>query len=65
MCNIHIYTLAGDHVITLEHYDFSGQEGTEFWDLVSRNDQEVASGLYIYRVETENGYVVGKFAIIK
>jgi hypothetical protein len=65
MCNIHIYTLAGDHVITLEHRSWSGQEGTEFWDLISRNDQEVTSGLYIYRVETESGYVIGKFAIIR
>lgn len=65
MCNIHIYTLAGDHVITLEHRSWGGQKGTEFWDLVSRNDQEVTSGLYIYRVETEDGYVIGKFAIIK
>ena len=65
MCNIHIYTLAGDHLITIEHESWSGQEGTAFWDLVSRNDQEVTSGLYIYRVETENGYVVGKFAIIR
>ncbi|MCK4806355.1 MAG: hypothetical protein KAT09_01845 [Candidatus Aegiribacteria sp.] len=65
MCNIHIYTLAGDHVITLEHRSWSGQEGTEFWDLVSRNDQEITSGLYIYRVETESGYIIGKFAIIR
>ncbi len=65
MCNIHIYTLAGDHVITLEHRSLSGDEGTTFWDLVSRNDQEVTSGLYIYRVETENDYAIGKFAIIK
>lgn len=65
MCYIHIYTLAGDHVITLEHLSFSGEEGTEFWDLISRNEQEVSSGLYIYRVETEDDFVIGKFAIIK
>jgi hypothetical protein len=65
MCNIHIYTLAGDHVVTIEHESWSGDEGTAFWDLVSRNDQEVTSGLYIYRVETANDYVIGKFAIIK
>jgi len=65
VCNIHIYTLAGDHVITLEHYDLTGQNGMEFWDMISRNDQEVTSGLYVYRVETENGYTIGKFAIIK
>lgn len=65
MCNIHIYTLAGDHVITLEHRSWGGGEGTEFWDLVSRNEQEVSSGLYIFRVETNDDYVIGKFAIIK
>lgn len=65
MCNIYIYTLAGDHVITLEHRSWSGQEGTAFWDLISRNDQEVTSGLYIFRVETMDEYVIGKFAIIR
>ena len=65
MCNIHIYTLAGDHVITLEHRSWSGNEGTTFWDLLSRNDQEVTSGLYIFRVETEEDFVIGKFAIIR
>ncbi|MGM0628706.1 MAG: hypothetical protein ACQETZ_11155 [Candidatus Fermentibacterota bacterium] len=64
-CNIDIYTLAGDHVITLEHYDASGESGTEYWDLLSRNDQAVTSGLYVYRVETEEDYVIGKLAIIR
>jgi len=64
-CNIDIYTLAGDHVITLEHYDAAGESGTEYWDLISRNDQAVTSGLYVYRVETEDDYVIGKFAIIR
>lgn len=65
MCDIYIYTLGGDHVITLEHRGWGGDEGTEFWDLISRNDQEVVSGLYFYRIETEDDYVIGKFAIIK
>ncbi len=65
MCDIYIYTLAGDHVITLEHRGWAGEEGTEFWDLVSRNNQEVVSGLYFYRVENEDDSVIGKFAIIK
>jgi len=65
MCNILIYTLAGDHVVTLEHRSMGGDEGTEFWDLVSRNEQEISSGLYIFRVETESDYVIGKFAVIR
>ncbi len=65
MCDIYIYTLGGDHVITLEHRGWGGDEGTEYWDLISRNDQEIVSGLYIYRVETSDDSVLGKFAIIK
>ncbi len=65
MCDIHIFTLAGDHVITLEHRDYTGEIGTEYWDLVSRNDQDVVTGLYVYRVETADDFVIDKFAIIK
>ena len=65
MCDIYIYTLGGDHVITLEHRSYSGESGTEYWDLVTRNKQEIMSGLYIFRVETEDNDYIGKFAIIK
>ncbi len=65
MCDIHIFTLAGDHVITLEHRDYSGEVGTEYWDLVSRNDQDIVTGLYVYRVETADDFVIDKFAIVK
>ncbi|PIE53201.1 hypothetical protein CSA37_02330 [Candidatus Fermentibacteria bacterium] len=65
MCDIHIFTLAGDHVVTLEHRDYTGENGTEYWDLVSRNDQDVVTGLYVYRVETADDFVIDKFAIIK
>ncbi len=65
MCDIHIFSLAGDHVITLEHRDYTGESGTEYWDLVSRNDQDVVTGLYVYRVETADDFVIDKFAIIK
>jgi hypothetical protein len=65
MCDVEIYTLAGDHVITLEHRSTSGESGTEYWDLISRNEQEVATGLYVFRVVTEDDFVIGKFAIIR
>jgi hypothetical protein len=65
MCNIYVYTLGGDLVTTIEHRGWVGDEGTEYWDLISRNEQEIASGLYFYRVETEEDFVIGKFAVIK
>jgi len=65
MCDIDIYTLAGDLVVTLEHRSESGAVGTEYWDLLSRNEQEITSGLYVYRVATADDFVIGKFAIIR
>lgn len=65
---IRIYTLAGDLVQTL---DFDGRTGvgTREWDLVSRNLQDVTSGVYLYSVETKNNKAferkIGKFVIIR
>ena len=62
---IRIYTLAGDLVETIMH---DGMSGTAAWDLISRNGQEVTSGIYLYSVEPHNtnyDTFVGKFVIIK
>lgn len=63
-CKVHIFTLAGEKVITLEHS--SSYDGSTNWDLLSMNRQEVAPGLYVYVVEAANGQTkTGKFVIIK
>jgi hypothetical protein len=64
---IRIYTLDGDLVRTLEHPDenLSGYPSKISWDLVSRNTQAVASGIYIYRIDSRLGSQVGKIVIIK
>lgn len=64
---IRIYTLAGDLVQTLEH-DGSRGMGHASWNLVSRNQQEVVSGIYLYVVSSEDGRFedfVGKFVVIR
>jgi hypothetical protein len=61
-CTIRIYTLAGDLVRTLEHTD---GDGDETWDLLSKDRQQVASGIYFYHVESDYGEHLGRFAIIK
>jgi len=62
-CTISIYTVAGDHVRTLEHND---SRGYTFWDMRTVNDQNIAYGLYIYVVTTPNGQKkVGRFLVIK
>ncbi len=50
---IKIFTASGDHVATINH---DGRAGTGFasWNLMSRNGQEVVSGIYIYSVESND-----------
>ncbi len=57
-----IYTLAGDLVRRLDH---DGRTGSVDWDLLSRNGQPVAAGLYVYVVEAPKILHRGKLAIIK
>ncbi len=65
---ITIYTLSGDKVYEIEH---RSPTGTEFWNLRSRADLEIASGLYLYKVEQfdESGNIVdwklGKFLVVR
>jgi len=61
---IHIYTLAGDLVRSLEH-DTRSQGGTAFWNLVSRNGQDVVSGVYLFTVDSDKGTKRGRFVIIR
>jgi hypothetical protein len=65
---IRVYTVAGDLV---EELPFDGRSGvgTVKWDLVSRNGQDVTSGVYIFSVETDTNEAfkrkIGKFVVIR
>jgi hypothetical protein len=61
-CTIRIYTLSGDLVQTLNHTDGTGSES---WNLLSGGRQQIASGIYIYHVESPYGEKIGRFAVIK
>ena len=64
---IRIFTIATDLVQVIYH-DGSGGDGTAAWNLVSRNGQNVTSGVYIFSVEPESNEfpkTVGKFVIIR
>lgn len=70
MCSIYIYTVTGELVAKLEHNMDGDQSwddsGDESWDLLSRNRQSVASGLYLYRVVSSDGEEhTGRFAIVR
>ncbi len=63
-CKIHIFTVSGEEVITLQHNN--AFDGSEDWDMLTKNRQEIAPGLYVYVVEDEKGNThAGKFVVIK
>jgi hypothetical protein len=72
---ITIFTLVGDLVKSIKAGDIVYRSrdaaiagdfsGVAEWDLVTRNNQEAVSGLYIYSVESSYGNYTGKFVIIR
>ena len=63
-CTIRIYTLAGDLVQTIDH-DASGGNGQAAWNLISRNGQDVESGVYLFTVSSALGHQTGKFVLMR
>jgi len=64
---VRIYTVSGDLVEVLYH-DGSAGNGSLRWDLVSRNGQDVTSGVYLFSVEPDDGKfsrTIGKFVVIR
>jgi hypothetical protein len=64
-CTIRIYNVKGELVQTLRHE--GADEGYEAWDLRTKDNLDVAPGLYIFHVDggPQLGSQTGKFAIIK
>ncbi|GAB4364183.1 MAG: hypothetical protein Kow0042_02570 [Calditrichia bacterium] len=61
---IHIFTVRGEHVITLEDNNplFNG---TITWNLKTKENLDIAYGVYFYVVDSPAGKARGKLAIIK
>jgi hypothetical protein len=64
---IRVFTVSGDLVEVMYH-DGTDGHGTLTWDLVSRNGQDVTSGVYLFAVEPEDSNfprTIGKFVVIR
>jgi hypothetical protein len=61
---IKIFTSRGDHVVTLRH-DGAIEDGTVSWNLKTKENLDIAFGIYFYVVESPVGNKTGKIAIIK
>ena len=57
VAKISIFSLSGDLIKVIEH---TNGYADEYWDLVSRNNQSVVSGMYIYVVEAPDVSIVGQ-----
>lgn len=63
-CTIRVWTAAGDLVAEIPH-DGTGGAGQASWNLVSRNGQEVASGIYVFTVDSSLGRSTGRFVVVR
>ncbi|NUO80116.1 hypothetical protein HUU05_08570, partial [candidate division KSB1 bacterium] len=64
-CTIRIYNVSGTLIAKLEH-EATVDNGTEIWNVLSKENLDIAYGLYLYHVEAPGvGEKTGTFAIIK
>ncbi len=62
-CTIHIFSYSGQLIETIEHNVPVYQTA---WFQVTRNNQEIASGIYLYVITTPDGdKKTGKFVVVK
>jgi hypothetical protein len=71
---LRIYTVSGDLVQEIRASDIqpngrpqqeTPDDGQASWNLVSRNGQEIVSGIYMYSVESGGQTQQGKFVVIR
>lgn len=65
-CRIRIYSIDGDLIDIVDHEcEIEDPDCThETWDLISRNDMAITSGIYYFVVESDYGNQIGKFVVI-
>lgn len=66
-CTISIYSIDGDLIRSMDHDEPSDNRNSRHhvWDMITRNTQEISSGLYYWVVESADGKIqMGKLAVI-
>lgn len=74
-CKIRVFTMAGDMVAEMDYVspmvtNAAGQlvdsnEGELEWNLLSESNRALASGVYVFTVESDFGTQIGKFVLIR
>ncbi|MBN2514191.1 MAG: hypothetical protein JXB18_14730 [Sedimentisphaerales bacterium] len=66
VCTIRIFNVSGQLVATLNHDTPSWNDGTEIWNMLSKDQLDISYGVYVYHVDAGKlGTKIGKFAVIK
>jgi hypothetical protein len=65
-CTIKIFTMSG-YLVDEIQVDNTVERGIAYWDVLTKEDLEVAAGVYLYHIKSEYSgkEKLGKFAIIK
>jgi hypothetical protein len=64
-CTTRIFTVDGTLVRTLVH-ESNMRDGSETWDLLSKDNMDIAYGIYIYHVDAPGiGQHIGRLLVIK
>ena len=65
-CTIKIFNIRGQLVRELEHHTASITDGTEIWDMQTKDKLDISYGIYVYHIDAgELGQKIGKLAVIK
>ena len=66
-CTIRVFSLSGDQIAALEYEAPSSapDRGELEWNLLSESNRALASGVYVYTVESQYGRQVSKFVLIR
>jgi len=75
---VRIFTMAGDLITTISNTrsngyrqgnkwmgDYTDERGEIAWDLLSESNRALASGVYVFSVESDLGNQIGKFVLIR
>jgi len=65
-CTIKIFNVRGQLIRELEHNTPSIADGTEIWDMQTKDKLDISYGIYVYYIDADKiGQKIGKFAVIK
>jgi len=65
-CTIKIFNSIGQLVKSIDYQNSNLEDGTYIWDMMSRDNLDIAYGIYVYQVDAgAAGRKIGKFAVIK